>query len=86
MRLNQWSAPSRKREYMQDVAERVHAGFHQPVRTDPVGFLLDLESAGLLKLSIQVTMPLSVLRSAASLSTRSMGPDAEQVIEEFGTA
>jgi hypothetical protein len=50
MRLTQWNAPDAKRDYMEQVAERVGAIFDTPIRTtDATIFLTDLARAGLVR-------------------------------------
>jgi hypothetical protein len=63
MRRSHWSAPSRKQAYMQEVAERVWAARSMPVRTDPIGFLLDLNAAGVIELGVRLDVPLAELHS-----------------------
>lgn len=52
MRRSQWSAPSKKGEYMREVADHVAEVTGKRVRADEVdAFLVDLEHAGLCRVS-----------------------------------
>ena len=51
MRDAQWNAPDKKRDYMQQTAERVEQMTGERPRTDATGFLTDLAKAGLITVS-----------------------------------
>lgn len=52
MKNAQWNAPDTKREYMEQAAERVRQMTGQRPREDAVGFLTDLQTAGLVTITL----------------------------------
>jgi hypothetical protein len=85
MKRNQWSAPSRKREYMEEVAERIFAARGIPIRTDPASFLRDLADAGLLEIRLQVEMREHHARELLEgLHLAELGEDVEHALAEAG--
>lgn len=48
-----WNAPDTKREYMEQVAERVMGMTGTRPREDASGFLIDLQSAGLIEIQFK---------------------------------
>ena len=93
MRRDNWNAPSRKLEYMQEVAERVRQMTDREVRTDtPAHFLADLQSAGALRVDLVITMPATALALANDavrhvLAGHQLGdPDLGKACELFEAA
>jgi hypothetical protein len=62
MKRTNWSAPSRKVEYMEEVAERVWSMKRAVVRTDPASFLLDLRGAELLEIRVRTELDLDTVQ------------------------
>lgn len=53
IKVAQWNAPDTKREYMEQVGQRVMEMTGQRPREDATGFLIDLERAGLVTIAFE---------------------------------
>lgn len=85
MKRSQWSAPSLKTEYMEEVAERVFSSRGKVIRTSPPHFLHDLEQVGMLELSVE--MELRAEHVERLLLTRALGQeggDVASLLAEMG--
>lgn len=61
MRRDNWNAPARKLEYMEEVAERIYQTTGQTIRTDACHFLADLEDVGVIVVAVQIQVPMRTL-------------------------
>lgn len=69
MRRDNWNAPVRKLEYMEEVAERVLDATGQAVRVDSAAhFLGDLERTGWVQVEIVLTLPAVLVGLAVDLA------------------